>query len=526
MVRLAVSFSGKEPCLKGGMEMILQARNVSIYLNQDDRLLVSDFSFSLGRHEKAALIGEEGNGKSTLLKLLYSEHLIEGYAHYTGEIIRKGRFAYLPQFMEEEAQELGIFEYLAGMELYENYDLINSLGLNYDMLESHQRIRTLSGGEKIKLQLLKLLSDRPDALLLDEPSNDLDIDTLVFLETFIRECSMPVMFISHDETLISACADTIIHIEQLIRKTKSSITISGLSYEEYLKFRNLQFDHQKEIALKQRSDYKKKQERLQQLYEKARHNTTWRNPDGIPSSDGHARKNMQAIRARGKRFEREKDDFTEIPDRESGIITAFEKDICIPAQKRILDLQLPELCADGKVLARNISLSVVGNQHVCIIGKNGSGKSTLLKVIAQKLKDRTDIVTGIMPQDYRDVLDYEKTPAEYLMTSYDKETYTRALSFMGAMKFTREEMQHRIGELSGGQRAKIIFLGMVLNRADVLILDEPTRNFSPLSAPVIRAALAEFGGTIISVSHDRKYLDEVANVIYELTEVGLKPVWQ
>jgi ATPase subunit of ABC transporter with duplicated ATPase domains len=233
---------------------------------------------------------------------------------------------------------------------------------------------------------------------------------------------------------------------------------------------------------------------------------------------------MQAIKARGKRFEREKADFTEIPDRESGIITAFEKDICIPSQKRILDLHLPELSAGGKVLARNIELSVVGNQHVCIIGKNGTGKSTLLKVIAQQLKDRTDIVIGIMPQDYREVLDYEKTPAEYLLTAYDKETYTKALQFMGAMKFTREEMQHRIGELSGGQRAKLIFLGMVLNHADVLILDEPTRNFSPLSAPVIRSALASFGGTIISVSHDRKYLDEVADVIYELTENGLRPV--
>ena len=505
--------------------MILQARNLCIYLNKDDRLLVNDFSFSLNRNDKAALIGEEGNGKSTLLKLLYSDEPADDYVHYTGEIVRKGKLAYLPQFMDEKEQELTVSQYLEDVRLYENYDIIASLGLSDEILSSSRKLSTLSGGEKIKIQLLKLLSERPDALLLDEPSNDLDIDTLIFIETFIRECSMPVIFISHDETLIANCANVIIHIEQLIRKTKSSITVSRLPYEEYLNYRNLQFDRQNQIALKERSDYRKKKERLQQLYEKARHNTSWKNPDGIPASDGHARKSMQAIVSKGKRFEREKEDFTEIPDRETGIITRFDESISIPSQKRILDMELAELKVDDKILAGNIYLSVVGDQHVCIIGRNGAGKSTLLKEIWKELKDRKDIVVGYMPQDYRDVLDYDKTPAEFLLSAYDKETYTKALKFMGNMKFTTSEMQHKIGELSGGQRAKIIFLGMVLNNANVLILDEPTRNFSPLSAPVIRNALAGFGGAIISVSHDRKYLDEVADVIYELTDDGLRSVW-
>lgn len=97
-----------------------------------------------------------------------------------------------------------------------------------------------------------------------------------------------------------------------------------------------------------------------------------------------------------------------------------------------------------------------------------------------------------------------------------------ALTYLGSMKFTRDEMVHTIGELSGGQKAKLIFLNMVLRKANVLILDEPTRNFSPLSAPVIRRALMEFNGTIISISHDRKYLDEVADIIYILDKEGLK----
>ena len=159
---------------------------------------------------------------------------------------------------------------------------------------------------------------------------------------------------------------------------------------------------------------------------------------------------------------------------------------------------------------------------VAIVGETNAGKSTLLKEIWNVLKERKDIVASYMPQDYRDIIDYSLTPTEFLQSSYDKEKYTLALTHMGTMKFTRDEMKHTIGELSGGQRAKIIFLNMVLQKANVLILDEPTRNFSPLSAPVIRQALMDFQGTIISISHDRKYLDEVADLVYVLSEDGLK----
>ena len=503
---------------------MLQAKNVNLYLNKDSRLLIENFSFSLVEGDKAVIIGEEGNGKSTLLKYLYDEEMVSDYVNATGTVIKKGIFGYLPQFMSEEEQSLTICEYFEDVDIYENYDLVDSLGLDFDFLASKQIIRTLSGGEKIKVQLLKVLCERPDVLFLDEPSNDLDIETLMFLESFIKGCKIPLLYISHDEVLISNTANVIIHIEQLIRKTKCHVTISRLSYDEYLKYRNLEFDKQTQVALKERSEYKKKKERLQQLYEKARHNTSWKNPDGIPSTDGGAKRSMQAIVSKGKRFEREKESFTDIPDREEGLFTRFDTEIYIPPQKRILDFSLPELKVDGKVLSKNIDLSVVGNQHICIIGKNGAGKSTLLKAIWNELKDRNDIIVSYMPQDYREIIDYSLTPTEFLQTNYDKEKYTLALTYMGTMKFTRDEMQHTIGELSGGQRAKIIFLNMVLQKANVLILDEPTRNFSPLSAPVIRQALMDFRGTIISISHDRKYLDEVADIIYELSEEGLKKI--
>lgn len=501
---------------------MLQVKNLNIYIQKDNRLLIKDFSFSLNEGDKVVIIGEEGNGKSTLLKYLYDGSLVEDYVYATGTILKDGVFGYLPQFIDEETQQLTIHEFLQDIDIYENYTYVDSLHLNYDFLLSDQLVKTLSGGEKVKIQLLKLLCTRPDVLLLDEPSNDLDIETLTFLETFISECTIPIIYISHDETLIANTANVIIHIEQLIKKTKCLVTVSRLDYAAYTKSRNLQFDKQTQVALKERSDYRKKKERLQQLYEKARHNTSWRNPDGIPSTDGGARKSMQTIIAKGKRFEREKDSFTDIPDREESLLIKFDPSASIPSQKRILDLTISELKNEDKVLARNIELSIVGNQHICIIGENGIGKSTLLKQIWNTLKERQDIKASYMPQNYADILDYTQTPTQFLQANYDKESFTMALTYLGSMKFTRDEMVHTIGELSGGQKAKLIFLNMVLQKANVLILDEPTRNFSPLSAPVIRRALMEFNGTIISISHDRKYLDEVADIIYVFDKEGLK----
>ena len=156
-----------------------------------------------------------------------------------------------------------------------------------------------------------------------------------------------------------------------------------------------------------------------------------------------------------------------------------------------------------------------------ITGPNGAGKSTLLKLLWEELRDRRDITAAYMPQDYAEALDYEQTPLEHLEAAYSRETLTRARSYLGSMRFTHEEMTGKIGRLSGGQRAKLLFLDMVLRRADVLLLDEPTRNFSPLSAPVVRQAIRGFGGAVISVSHDRKYLAEVCSAVYELTPGGL-----
>jgi ATPase subunit of ABC transporter with duplicated ATPase domains len=127
-----------------------------------------------------------------------------------------------------------------------------------------------------------------------------------------------------------------------------------------------------------------------------------------------------------------------------------------------------------------------------------------------------------MPQNYEDMLAMDMTPVDFLDKTGDKEERTRIRTYLGSLKYTADEMDHPIRELSGGQKAKVLLLKMSLSDANVLILDEPTRNFSPLSGPVIRGILKNFPGAIISISHDRKYIDEVCDTIYELTADGLK----
>ena len=177
---------------------MFQVNHLSVTHTRDLRSMISDFSLVLQPGDKAALIGEEGDGKSTLLKLLYDERLVSGYAEWSGEILRgQTRMGYLPQ--EPSPQALG-----------EAVRTVWSQG-------SARALGRLSGGERVKLQLARLLGEQPDLLLLDEPSNDLDLETLQFLEDFLRTWPGTVLFVSHDETLIRNTANVIVHLEALRR---------------------------------------------------------------------------------------------------------------------------------------------------------------------------------------------------------------------------------------------------------------------------------------------------------------------
>lgn len=177
---------------------------------------------------------------------------------------------------------------------------------------------------------------------------------------------------------------------------------------------------------------------------------------------------------------------------------------------------------NSRPLVKNLSYVLDKGNKTAIIGEEGNGKSTLMKRIYEEFKTREDINLGYMPQNYEDVLNLNQSALDFLKIKNIPESEIRSL--MGNMKFTSDEMTSLIKELSGGQRAKLLLIKMILDNCNVLLLDEPTRNLSPLSNPVIRSILTDYNGTIISVSHDRKYIQEVCQKAYWLDNNGLTQI--
>lgn len=511
---------------------MLQIRNLTIKHKKDLRTILENFSFTLNPGDKAVIIGEEGNGKSTLLKWIVDPDLVEPYAEVSGQRILSGeKLGYLPQELPDSDKGKTIYEYFCGCEAFfdcspgELGHLANQLKLPADFFYGDQFMGTLSGGEKVKAQLARLLMARPTVLLLDEPSNDIDLETLEWLERFIQDSHCPVLFISHDEVLISRSANVIIHLEQIRRKTVCRYTVSRTTYQEYISHRTAVFQNQEREALSDRRQEKIREEKFQRVYQQVEHAQAV-----ISRQDPHGaqllKKKMKALKSQEKRNERESENMRQLPEEESSIFLKFGENVDIPAGKIMLDYALEELKTpdETRVLAKNIHLRIKGRQKVCIIGRNGMGKTTLLRKIAESLLQRSDIKAAYMPQNYEDLLDLDETPVEFLAPSGHKDDITRARTYLGSMKYTPEEMSYPIRELSGGQKAKVLLLQMSLSGADVLVLDEPTRNFSPLSNPVIRGVLQAYQGVILSISHDRKYVSEVCDHIYRLDENGLEKV--
>lgn len=496
---------------------MLEIKNLSMKVN--NKYMIKDLSFILNKNDKLAVIGEEGNGKSTLLKAILG---IANYAEVEGTInSKKNRLGYLEQSLTEETLEKTGYEYLfTSDEDYYNkvnnfYKQLDRLNLQDDILD--RKLKTLSGGEKVKIRMIKLLLEEYDILLLDEPTNDLDIETLEWLENFINKVEQPIIYVSHDEVLLSHTANMILHIEQIKHKTECRHTLTRIDYDSYVEIRLNKLTKQTQIAKSEKRKYEEHQEKLKQVMQKVEYQQ-----NTISRSDPHGarllKKKMHSLKSQEKKLDNK--ELTELPDVEESINFSFEE-VDIPKSKTIISIILKELKVQNKILSKNIELEIIGNPHVCIIGQNGVGKTTLIKELYNTLKTRIDIKVGYMPQNYEDILkEYDKV-IDFIAPSGKKEEITKARMYLGNMNFTREEMEGKVEELSNGTKAKLILMKLVLDKCNVLLLDEPTRNVSPLSNPVIRKVLKEFKGTIISVSHDRKYIEEVIDKLYRLTPNGL-----
>ena len=526
--------------------------NLTILLKKDLRTLIKDFSFVLNKKDKVGIIGEEGNGKSSLLKVIYNPEEASKYLEITGNIsIKDEKIGYLPQMIDKEKLNLSISELLnkeidySLLDYKKYYRYIDMFHLDEDKLLSNEiKVKSLSGGERIKLFLLIELMKEPTTLLLDEPSNDLDLSSLNLLEELIKNIDMPVMFISHDESLLSKCANKIIHIESLKSKSEPRVTFKSLNYDDYFTSREDFLDKNIQEYKKDKENFEKKMDKFNKVYQSVNYalNTVSRSQPGVAKN---LKDKMHSVKSMEKRYAKEKETLTQKYEVEEGINLKFDnlnildvkgnssnsKTNClIDSSKVVLDLNIEQLKINNEItlVDKPISLYIKGSKKIAIIGENGVGKSTLLKLIYKELVSKSSFNVGYMSQNYEDELLNYMSPLDYLakeVGASTKEELTKIQTYLGSLKFTYEEMNRSIFSLSGGQKAKIFFTKLILKKVNVMLLDEPTRNISPLSNKSFIKSIKQYKGVIIAVSHDRNFIYQVFDEIYELSsETGLQQI--
>ena len=450
---------------------MLQINDLKLIHDKDYRVLIDGLSFAVNPGDKIVIIGEEGEGKSTLLKWIYDPGLIADYAEARGSrTIRNEKLAYLPQELTREQKNLSVYEFMSEEPRFleatprELALLSKTLGIPGDMYYASQKMGTLSGGERIKVQLARILVSDPSVLLLDEPSNDIDIETLEWLEDFINKRKEGILFVSHDETLIERTANRVIHIEQLNHKTLPRHTVANIPYREYVEKRLHSFELQESQAKLERREQEAAEEKWRRIYQKVerdQRNISRRDPSG----GRLLKKKMHAVQSQGRRLDKQREAMTDDPHYEREINLMFDYEPKIHAGKQVLDLKLDRLTTEdqGKLLSKDVVLQVYGSDKICIIGKNGTGKTTLLKVIRDRIQKRHGISLAYMPQDYEEVLPMYKTPEEYLTKDGSKEESVLIYNRLASLRFTPDDMKRRIGELSSGQKGKLILLSLTLS---------------------------------------------------------------
>ena len=524
--------------------------NLSLILKKDLRVLIKDFSLTVNKKDKIGIIGEEGNGKSSLLKAIYNQEEASKYLEIKGTInIKNEKIGYLPQMVEKELLEKSVNELLnekidySLLDYKKYYFYIDKFNLDEEkLLSSSLLVGNLSGGERIKLFLLIELMKEPTVLLLDEPSNDLDLLSLNLLEELIINLDIPVIFISHDEHFLSRCANRIVHIESLKSKSEARVSVKNLSYDDYYKTREDFLDKNIREFNKDKENFEKKIEKYNRVYQSVNYalNTVSRQ---APSVAKNLKDKMHSIKSMEKRYIKEKENLTQKYEVEEAINLKFDNldkgrsgssnskiNYLVDANKEVLDLNIDSLKVNSGItlIDKQISLYIKGAKKVALIGENGVGKTTLLRLIYHELKKNPSFQVGYMSQNYEDELLNYLSPLDYLSKTLNvsnKEDLTKIQTYLGSLKLTYEEMNRSISSLSGGEKAKIFFAKLILEKDNVMLLDEPTRNISPLSNKAFINSIKEYNGVLIAVSHDRNFVYQIFDDIYELDkENGLKKV--
>ena len=476
------------------------------------RHLVSPFSLSVAKGDKIALIGEEGNGKSVYLKSLVDTELLKDLNIKRQMSDPNIVFSYVSQEITKYDLRLSVLDYCIeeDWELYA--DFVREINTSLGAIDTDRPVESFSGGERVKIQLVKARLTQADCYILDEPSNDLDLESLEYLEQWMNDIQEPILFVSHDERLIQNVATRVTHFEQTHRKTRSLITVYNGTYDAYVSSRqagiekqHAEFDNQKRV--------KRKQElRWQQLYQNV--NNSLRNTKGNEPEKGRLlAKKMKSVKSMKKRIDKEI--IEDKRDVEESISIHFDAQERI-TNKRLFEFNLDELLIGDKVLGHNYHLELFAQDKIALVGRNGCGKTSFLN----ELQNSLTLEYGMMHQDYRKNLDFESSAIENLVIEGSVDELNRIMLRLGSLKFKESEMNAPVKHLSGGQKAKISLLKLVLQNPPLILLDEPTRNLSPLSVGEIYEMLNGYQGAIFCITHDRNLIDSVFSDALVFTDDG------
>lgn len=509
--------------------------------------ILDGFSLELKTGERVALIGQNGSGKSTILKIIAKQESVD-----SGTInIRNGaKIGILNQIYENEKEDISVekflyksfeeilkvekklnkletqmstevnadklekiineygrmqerFSLMGGYEIQERFNKICSrFYINKELLK--QSYNLLSGGEKTRVNLAKLLLTQPEILLLDEPTNHLDIHSLEFLEELILKYKGTVLIVSHDRYFL----DKVINKTVLLENGKENIYYGNYSYF-------LKEDERRTLA--QFENYKNQQKQIEKMKESI---LTLRKFGDLAGNEMFFKraKNIE------KRLEK-----MEIIDRVN--LNKKSLDLKFNIKKRsgndVLKLENVEKKFDQKVIFKDANLTLNYGEKAALIGKNGSGKSTLIKMILGQdtnfqgeLKLGTSIKIGYISQNII-FENNEKTVLDYFLEGNNL-SETEARSKLAKYGFRQENAFKRIGKLSGGEKVRIILMKLIQKDINFLILDEPTNHIDIDTREILEEALKEYKGTVLFVSHDRFFINAIANRVLNIENYKIK----
>lgn len=490
--------------------------------------LFSNVNFTIENNARIGLVGPNGVGKTTLLKIMTGKQEATHGEFTVNKGIELGYIAQEHDFDESKSiwdEMITVFQPLIdqGKQLEqlqyaladhpEDQDLLKKLdqaqfsfeqaggytyqaemksmlnGFNFPQAAWQKQIASLSGGEKTRLSFVKLLLKKPPLLLLDEPTNYLDLDTLDWLEAFLKNYPGAIVTVSHDQYFLDHLAT------QIFELNHGALTIFKGNYSQYLAQRELR-DQQQEAAFeKQQEEIKRQEEFIQKNIVRA-------------STTKQAQSRRKAL---------EKMDLIDPPKHSGKVRISFKS--ARPSGKEVLILKDLTIGYPDKVMLRDIDFQINKGDRVAVIGPNGIGKSTLLKTVVKQLEPKggsikygASLDIGYYDQELQG-LDYSKTVIDTIWDKHRDMDEKDIRSILASFLFTAKDIDKKVSQLSGGQRARLTLTVLSMEHDNFLLMDEPTNHLDIEAKEVLEKALASYDGTLLFVSHDRYFINQLANKI-------------